>query len=325
MSRVELLSSGDEQYFHHSVVAIQARKCAHQGDVGTDALPQREVVRFKVPQHLGFPGEALESIIEPTIRNQPYEFHVNLLALTGASGVMPRHFSERVIERSKQKDDALKDFLDIFNHRLISLYHRAWEKYRLPLQFHKKLVSGEADPISQTLYSFVGSPKDTQVMFGGLFSSEVRSVQALKQMLSSISGCEVKIVENIGQWLLLESSEQSKLGCRVNPEGQHAQLGMGAVIGRKTWDVGSIMEISVVADSSEAVLKLMPNSELLEVMQDLATAFLPEHIKSRWTLTAKHRDMPMYKLGQKRIGLGQGCSLAVSERLMQTTTRTQIA
>lgn len=324
MNDVDLPLSGDEQQFHHSVVAIQARKGAHQGNVGTDALPRRESIRFKVPQHLGFPGEALETIVKPKNCNQPYELEVNLLALTGASGVMPRHFSDRVIERSKQKDDGLRDFLDIFNHRLISLYHRAWEKYRFPLQYHQKLIAG-SDPISQTLHSIVGSRKDLQVMFGGLFSNEVRSAQALKQMLSVLSGCEIAITENIGRWIRLAPSEQTRVACRANPEGQHAQLGMGALIGSKTWDVGSVVEIAIVADSPEAVFKMMPNSELVGAMLQLAEAYLPGHIKTRWVLIAKHRDMPMCKLGQEVVGLGQGSALAVSHRLMQTTTQTQIA
>ena len=325
MIDVTKLQCGNELDFHHSVVSIQAQKKAHQGDVGTDILPKNELIRFKVPQNLGFPGEALEKIVPPESDKHQFELHVNFLSLTGASGVMPRHFSERVIEKSKQKDDVLKEFLDIFNHRLISLYHRAWEKYRLPLQLQHQLASGKASPIVKALQSFVGSDCDLQLGFGGLYASQIKSAQSLKQVLRALSGCEVEISENIGKWISLDPSEQTQLPSASLPDGKHAQLGLGAVIGTKVWDVNSTIEISIYADSAAAVCRLMPNGTLLSTLRELASSYLPAHIKARWTLVAKHIDMPTSRLSQTSVGLGQGTALAVGERLMLHTVRIPVA
>ena len=72
------------------------------------------------------------------------------------AGVLPEHYTSLVIERShlRLKDHALREFLDLFNHRLISLYFRAWEKYRFPVAYERHLVEGRLDDDLFTLCLF---------------------------------------------------------------------------------------------------------------------------------------------------------------------------
>ena len=63
---------------------------------------------------------------------------VNFIGLIGPLGVLPHalHRTDRgapVCARCR----TLRDFLDIFNHRMISLFYRAWEKYRFPVAYER--------------------------------------------------------------------------------------------------------------------------------------------------------------------------------------------
>ncbi len=62
---------------------------------------------------------------------------VACLGLFGPSGSLPDHYTSLVIQRLRQHDFALRDFLDLFNHRTISLFYRAWEKYRFTIAYER--------------------------------------------------------------------------------------------------------------------------------------------------------------------------------------------
>ena len=53
---------------------------------------------------------------------------VNFLGLTGPQGVLPLDYSLYAAGRERAGDHALKDFIGLFEHRIISLFYRAWAK-----------------------------------------------------------------------------------------------------------------------------------------------------------------------------------------------------
>jgi hypothetical protein len=99
------------------------------------AHPEREIVRFRHAVRLDFPASDIESVVPPR-RGKPAEMTVNVLGLAGVHGPLPPPVSELVVERSLRGDRAFRDFLDIFNHRLVSLLYRARKKYRPALDPH---------------------------------------------------------------------------------------------------------------------------------------------------------------------------------------------
>ncbi|NOX53111.1 MAG: type VI secretion system baseplate subunit TssG [Planctomycetes bacterium] len=104
--------------------------------VGQDGPPDREPVRFRtLPSHT-FPPSSICSLElrkpEEELPPGPLaQVTVSFLGLIGPNGALPHHYTSLVIERLRAKDRSLRDFLDLFNHRLISLFYRAWEKYRV--------------------------------------------------------------------------------------------------------------------------------------------------------------------------------------------------
>jgi len=106
--------------------------------VGFIERPALEAVRFIVRRELEFPSGDIHKLVWPDGK-QPI-LCVNFMGLTGPSGVLPVAYSEALIERG-DKDDSLESFLNMFNHRMISLFYRAWEKSR----FHVPLERGETN------------------------------------------------------------------------------------------------------------------------------------------------------------------------------------
>jgi hypothetical protein len=47
---------------------------------------------------------------------------ISFLGLTGPQGVLPQHYTQLLIDRVRRKDFALRDYFDIFHHRMVSLF-----------------------------------------------------------------------------------------------------------------------------------------------------------------------------------------------------------
>src|SRR5207248_748376 len=81
--------------------------------------------------------------------------------LIGPSGILPRHYTEMLLRLQRESKEeerfALRDWLDLFNHRLLSHFFRAWKKYRFHLQFEENRFRGRGqDPVSQALLCLAG-------------------------------------------------------------------------------------------------------------------------------------------------------------------------
>src|SRR5262249_320571 len=132
---------------------------------GMDRLPEQEAVRFRAANALSFPAGEIHQLRRPPRRDgapgheAPPGMSVTFLRLTGPLGVLPHTYPNLILRRQREKDYSLRDWLDLFNHRLVTLFYRAWEKYRLPAAYERaQLDSGGVAPdlATQALYCLVG-------------------------------------------------------------------------------------------------------------------------------------------------------------------------
>jgi type VI secretion system protein ImpH len=260
--------------------------------VGHDQ-PAQEIVRFRALNSLRFPsGEIARIDWGPEGSRRPPEMVVGFFGLTGPAGVLPRHYTETVLERIKAKDTALVDFLDLFNHRLISLFHRAWEKYRLPVAFVRaKLDTPRGDPASipQLLQSLVGlgtrrlpersvHQGEAFVYFGGHFAHQPRSAIGLESLLTEYLGTPVDVLQLQGQWLVLESLDQAILPGPAAPDGQNNQLGFDLILGERVWDVQSKIRIRVRGLTWSRFQDLVPGGEQLLPLSQVVRFYVGQEL-----------------------------------------------
>ena len=138
----ELLNSAEQFEFFQAVRLIERAvgeqdRASRISRIGGDGGPAAEPVRFRAMASLSFPSGQI-SRIDPGVSSQetpardagdrrlpiPLEMTVPFLGLTGPNGVLPAHYTSLLIERShlRNKDHALREFFDLFNHRVISLF-----------------------------------------------------------------------------------------------------------------------------------------------------------------------------------------------------------
>src|SRR5262249_10829874 len=76
-------------------------------------------------------------------------------------GVLPIHYTELLLRLHRgekgAEQEALRFWLDLFNHRFTSLFYRAWQKYRFYIPYERgEHALAEPDPFTRALFSLVG-------------------------------------------------------------------------------------------------------------------------------------------------------------------------
>jgi type VI secretion system protein ImpH len=262
--------------------------------VGQDQLPEREVVRFRTLPSLSFPASAVSQIRPPERRAgapnaepSPPEMVVTFLGLVGAAGVLPYHYTALLRRRMRLKDQALRDFLDLFHHRLLSLFYRAWEKYRLPVNYERFQLGGTRageDAISQGLYCLVGLgtgglrgrlafDDEAFLFYAGHFAHAPRSAVALECLLEDYFEMPIRVQQLQGQWLALEREDQALLPDAEHPRGCNNRLGLDLVVGERVWEVQSKFRLRVGPLTYRQFRALMPNGDGLRPLCQLARTY----------------------------------------------------
>ncbi len=295
--------------------AARAERGSSAKEVGSDHEPGSEVVRFRALPSLTFPsGQIAKLTPPPEGETRPTEMTVSFMGLTGPSGVLPRHYTSLLIERShpRNKDRAMLEFFDLFNHRAISLFYRAWEKYRFPFAYERHQLSrhSQEDLFSFCLFCLAGigergarnrsSFDDEQLLFyGGHFANRRRSATALRKILSDFTGTTVKVEEFVGQWLYLEPENQSAMPSRLHPEGLNCALGVNSVVGSRVWDVQSRFRVSIGPLDRAAFNRLLPSEPQLKRVCELIRLYVGPELDFDVQLILKKEQIPSAQLGAK--------------------------
>ncbi|GAA3918589.1 type VI secretion system baseplate subunit TssG [Litoribacillus peritrichatus] len=314
MSLDLLLDEPSEFDFYQAVYQIERQLTLEDKEwlfVGTDSFPDKEIVRFKSEQHLGFPGRPIS---KAEVRSEAdgltsVDMHVSFMGLTGPSGVLPRHYSELILKCIKNRDTAMRDFFDLFNHRLISLNYRAWKKYRMATHYERG-GKGLTDPFSKALIALTGSTESLHIYYGGLLNKANRSAEGLRCLLLDFLDCPVVVEELQGKWVKLAPADQTRLASRDEPEGQYARLGCEATVGSRIWDISSGIKVIVSPSESEQVKNLLPGSPRYRKLKMLIESYVDNGLEVKLEVRAKLNDLPNAELSVGKSSLGQSARLA---------------
>jgi type VI secretion system protein ImpH len=187
--------------------------------------------------------------------------------------VLPTHYTQLLLDIQRDvrgpERRSLRDWMDLFNHRFISLFYRAWEKYRFHVQYERgEAFRQEPDAFTLGLRSLMGfgtpglvnrlrvhdtlpdanglewSTHDGGVPalariddlallhYAGFFLQRPRNAANLRALLAGYFQLPFQVEQFRGQWLQIPESGQTRLG-------ESGTLGVDAVAGERVWDLQS--------------------------------------------------------------------------------------
>ena len=269
--------------------------------VGRFVNPLEEIAHFGSNPTLAFPASEIQSV--EWQEEQPHRITVNFFGLTGPLGVLPHWYTGLIIERLRAGDRTLRDFLDIFNHRFLSLFYQAWEKYRFAIPYER----GELDRFSGLLLDLIGIgtkglqdrqavPDEAFLYFSGILGQRPRSAKALELILEEYFEVPVEVQQLLGGWFRLDPATECRLGER---ESASEQLGQGAVAGAEVWDQGARARVKLGPLSLSQYLDFLPNGSAFQALRALTRFFSNDEIDFEVQLVLRRDEVPVCDLGSE--------------------------
>jgi type VI secretion system protein ImpH len=127
---LDVLWSEPYRFEFFAALRIFSRLAENDPRAADEPRTAHDRILFRAHQSLSFPASEIWDLKRPDDLERLAEMTVAFFGLTGPMGALPRPYSVLIMERIRKKDFALRDFLDIFNHRLITIFAKAGEKYR---------------------------------------------------------------------------------------------------------------------------------------------------------------------------------------------------
>ena len=280
--------------------------------VGRDYPAAQEAVRFRALLSRSFPAASIARIDAGSDDGETAAapaMEVAFMGLTGPAGVLPDAYIDLLLQRLREHDYALRDFLDLFNHRTISLFYRAWEKYHFPVTLERaRRRGGDSDFFSWCLRCLVGVgtgkqserlpfADDVLLRYAGQFAHFPRAAVVLESLLKDYLRVQVTIEQLVGRWLPLEVEERTRLPSPEYPDGRFNQLGGDLVIGTRVWDVQSSFRIRLGPLSYRQFDQLLPGGKQLKRLRAFAGMYAGPELDFEVRLILRAADVPMGRLG----------------------------
>jgi type VI secretion system protein ImpH len=258
---------------------------AHHADkprLGTARRPVDEPVRLGQTAELAFASSSL-SAVDLQDRSGKPRIEVRFFGLFGPNGPLPLHLTAYARERRLHKgDETFARFADLFHHRLLLLFYRAWAQAQPTVSFDRPAEDRFADYVG----SLIGAggaawrqrdaaPDHARLAFAGLLSRQARNADGLAHLLSGYLGMQVRVEQFVGRWMPLPAAERSRIGRRAASRRMStSQLGASAVLGQAVFDRQHHFRVHIGPLTLPAFEALLPVGSALPALQALLKQYV---------------------------------------------------
>ena len=294
----ELLFTEGHRFDFFQAVRLLERIARDRDPVGGPGPPAQEVVRFRTRVSLEFPASSIHEVRDVGRPGAPPEMIVSFLGMTGPLGVLPHCYTELLIDRMRQKDTALWEFLDLFNHRLLSFFYRAWEKYRFPISYER---TGQ-DSFTEYLFDLIGMgtpglrgrmviPDQALLFYAGLIAQQPHSAVAVESILRDYFGVPVAMQQFYGQWLALDPEHRSRIGTA------NSTLGGDMVCGARVFNAQSKFRLRLGPLTLRQFQAFLPKGDFHQAMGEWTRLLVGMEFDFDVQLVLKKEEVPPCQLG----------------------------
>ena len=266
---------------------------ADSARIGELGPPSRERLRLRPDETLRFSPADIRKV--ESLGDDPKKavITVNFMGLYGISAPTPVYITE-LITMGGEDSQPLIDFLDLFNHRLLSLYFRAWLKYRFPYRYE----GGAKDAFSRFVLSFVGLtepsthpltelPVHRLLKYVGISAPQTRPPVNLERVLSDyFGGLPTRVREYVLRWVKIPADQLNKLG------DANSTLGADLSVGSRVPDRDGKFRIEIGPVGFKDYLEMLPDTRKFHDLCALVRVWSFERFDFDVQIEIKREEVP---------------------------------
>jgi type VI secretion system protein ImpH len=273
--------------------------------IGASLRPRDDAVRFGRDPSLGFEPGALAGFT-PATGAAKARLAVNFFGLFGANGPLPLHLTEYARDRARNHGDhTMVAFLDVFHHRMVSLFYRARAAADPALSLDRPDSDRFADYVG-SLFG-IGTPtmrgRDeigdfAKLHFAGLMANQRRPAAGLVTILRAYFKLPVEIEQFVGHWMKIPLDGQTRIGM----EDRGNRLGTSAVLGKKVWDCQHKFRLVIGPLDYDDYERMLPGGASMVRLVDWVKSYAGTVLDWDVRLVLKRPEIPPLKLGSQKLG-----------------------
>ena len=197
----------------------------------------------------------------------------------------------------------MRDFFDIFHHRLLSLvyraavHHRPWLAPALAGGGQGAEVARAANTMSQHLLAMMGLglktlagrsgvPDAELLPYAGLYWHRPHNIPGLQRILDHAFAETIAILPMFGRWLQIEPADYTRLGARARADGslvpagtnpgRNRALGLTATLGTRFWNPQGRFELWIGPISYRTLERFLPGQPSYARLQAIVRSYAGE-------------------------------------------------
>ena len=269
--------------------------------LGRAPRPCDEPIRLGQEPFLEFAPSTLASFT-PSTGGKPPRLLVYFCGLLGPNGPLPIHLTEYARDRARNAGDfALVRFLDVFHHRILALFYRAWADTQPTVSLDRP----KEDRFATYLGSLLGVgmsafrhrdrfPDRAKLYFAGRFAAQPRNCEGLMAIVGDFFGLPVNVEEFMGEWLTLPEDARWRLGRSIRA----GVLGQSTVAGARTWQRQSKFRVVFGPLNEDDFHSLLPGGPRLRQLVALIRNYTGDSLNWDVRLRLGHRVKRPFQLGR---------------------------
>ncbi len=311
-------------------------------EVGYRHAQESELLRFRPEASLAFSAADVAALEYcPQIASAQKTQHEHLLltatclGLYGTVSPLPTNYTEAIIFTDLDEHQR-REFLDLFHHRIYSLFYRCWKKYRYYLEYR----SGAVDLFSDRVFALIGlsagvrghcvidqpvlvaeelaagEPVDVRqeyahlnwvrlLSYTGVLNMRVRPAAVMEKVVSHyFRGVPTEIRQCVERWVSIEEDQKNRIGLAG------CALGEEFVLGERVLDRAGKFELILGPISFERFCSFLPGSKNYSILTALVKYLLVDQLDFSIRLVLKRSEVPIWGLtadSSVRLGWSGWC------------------